>query len=450
MGEIFRKTFIRGKNSIIYESWIEKAAKDIGYTKSVEGRGVPVEIVLHPENSEWFGLDSPLIEADDAMAETFIRALSREFKAPALDIRCEGDHAVCRIIDGVNGRNAEGRITAPSDGAEQVRADSAAWLAACKKKWKCSEKQFEELFSGEYASAADGLNQLANIIEMPPDMLWTDGSDEETLFVRDFWIMPQAEFEANPIPRSLSERLGAYLNERFAERLTLLGYKRFGGSSLRWHKVFGEEGEELVASIVFTVRYDYEIELFFGVQALCCPLVLSDKYFPMHDWPAYWLNAKFAFPRMMKSNPRLPTIDGVMTFDPLNSPEKVFAYMEYLIIDKLERVTDTASLREFTNEMPQYELFVNKGSTTYSFAYRMLVEAIMDADVEGALKAAKKANKNTCELFEYFTKREMPIEKQMIEELPSICRDRGIEACRDALKKVRDANMKKLKKGGVV
>ncbi|MBR3299560.1 MAG: hypothetical protein IKI64_10255 [Clostridia bacterium] len=182
----FKKTFIRGKNSIIYESWIEKAAKDIGYTKSVEGRGVPVSIVLHPENSEWFGLASPLIEADDAMTETFIRALSREFKAPALDIRCEGDHAVCRIIDGVNGRDAAGCINAPKNSVEPARIDTAAWLAACKKKWKCTEEQFGELFSGEYASAADGLNQLANIIEMPQDMLWADGSDEETLFARDF------------------------------------------------------------------------------------------------------------------------------------------------------------------------------------------------------------------------------------------------------------------------
>ena len=283
MGETFRKTFIRGKNSIIYESWIEKAAKDIGYTKSVEGRGVPVEIVLHPENSEWFGLDSPLIEADDAMAETFIRALSREFKAPALDIRCEGDHAVCRIIDGVNGRDAEGFINAPKDGSEPARIDTAAWLAACKKKWKCSEKQFEELFSGEYASAADGLNHLADIVEMPWGMLSTYDPVDEGLLEITFWIMPQAEFDENPIPRTLSERLGAYIDEHFSERLTSLGYKRFGGSSLRWHKVFAEEGKELIASIVFTVRYDYEIELFFGVQALCCPLVLSDKYFPMHD-----------------------------------------------------------------------------------------------------------------------------------------------------------------------
>ena len=238
------------------------------------------------------------------------------------------------------------------------------------------------------------------------------------------------------MPRSLSERLGAYLDERFSEKLTSLGYKRFGGSSLRWHKVFGEEGNELIASIVFTVRYNYEIELFFGVQALCCPLVLSDKYFPMHNWPAYWMNAKFEFPRRMEFNPRLPSIDGVMTFDPMNSPEKVFAYMEYLILPILERVTDTASLREFTKEMPRYELVARTGSTTYSFAYRMLVEAIIDGDGDSAVKAAEKANKQLCELFEYFPKSEMSIENQMLEELPLICRDRGMEACMLALKKV--------------
>ncbi|MBQ4429583.1 MAG: hypothetical protein II871_07405 [Clostridia bacterium] len=449
MGENFRKTFIRGKNSIIYESWIEKAAKDIGYTKSVEGKGVPVGIVLHPENSEWFGLTSPLIETDDGIAETFIRALSREFKAPALDIRCDGDHAVCRIIDGVNGRDAEGRINTPKNGSEPACVDAAAWLAACKKKWKCSEKQFEELFSGEYASAADGLNRLADIVEMPWGMISAYDPVEEGLFEMTFWIMPQAEFEANPIPRSLSERLGAYLDECFSERLTSLGYKRFGGSSLRWHKVFGEEGKELIASIVFTVRYDYEIELFFGVQTLCCPLVLSDKYFPMHDWPAYWINAKFEFPRLMEFNPRLPTIDGVMTFDPLNSPEKAFAYMEYLILPILERVTDTASLCEFTKSTPSYEMHFKNGILSYSFTYRMLVEAILDNDAEGASKAANLISSGSCGT-SFCLKRDKSIEKQMLPELPDTYREQGFEICMQALKKVRDANMKKLKKGGVV
>ena len=136
-----------------------------------------------------------------------------------------------------------------------------------------------------------------------------------------------------------------------------------------------------------------------------------------------------------------------------NDVEKFIAAcsrMEYLILPILERVTDTASLREFTKEMPRYELVARTGSTTYSFAYRMLVEAIMDGDGDSALKAAEKANKQLCELFEYFPKSEMSIENQMLEELPLICRDRGMEACMQALKKVRDANMRRLKKGGVV
>ena len=151
----------------------------------------------------------------------------------------------------------------------------------------------------------------------------------------------------------------------------------------------------------------------------------------------------------MEFDPRLPTIDGVMTFDPLNSPEKVFAYMEYLILPILERVTDTASLREFTKSTPSCEMHFKNGILSYSFTYRMFVEAILDNDAESAFKAANLISSGSCGP-SFCLKRDESIEKQMLRSLPDIYREQGFEACMQALKKVRDANMKKLKKGGVV
>lgn len=447
MGTFFEKTYIRGKNSIIYESWVNNAAKDIGYTKSVDGKGVPVRVVVYGGNTEWFGLDSPLLQTGDEKAETFAKALSREFKAPVLKISCvDSDFAICCLADGVSGSETAACINEPYEGIELPPADPAAWVAACKKKWKCREEQFAQVFSGEYAFAEAGLEKLAGLIQLPKESLGPE-EPEDRCVAREFWVMPEAEFEAEPIPRTLEERLAAYIDETYAERLTHLGYKRFGGSSLRWHKVFGEEGRELIASIVFVVRYGYEINIFYGVQAVCCPLVLSDKYYPMHDHRVYWLDAAFEFPKHMGYDPIWVKIDGVDHCFPLNEPKTIDPYVDKFILKQLEAVRGIASLRFFTKK--NYDLYTQRDLYGFGFAYRMFVEALLDGDEHQAPKHAEKAYKKYDELLKIPTEQK-GVEAQQLTQLPELYLKEGGHACLEALKKVRDANMRKLKKAGVV
>ena len=446
MGTFFEKTYICRKNAFIFDSWIAKAAKDIGYTMSPEGRGVPVRILIYNDNAEWFGLDSPLLETPET-AEVFLRALSREFKAPALNICCvDSDFAVCRLIDGAGGESVA-CINEPYEDMGFGEAEPAVWAAACKKKWKCRERQFEEVFSGEYVSAEDGLMKLAGLIHIPVESFEPDGADDERVYVREFRIMPETEFEADPMPRTLEERLAAYMDETFAQKLTDLGFKRFGGSSLRWHKVFGEEGRELISSIVLVVRYGHEIVLFYGSQPVCCPLALSDKFFPMHDWNTFWNEAKYEFPRRMGWDPQWDD----NRFIPVCEPEMVFPYINDFVIGILEKVTDITSCRRFAKHNAEYELVYQKyGMFSYSFAYKMLVEALLADDQKDASSWSKKLLKEAVPMDEYFPNNQKGIEKQMLRELPALYAEKGACACLDALKKVRDANMKKLEKGGVI
>ena len=450
MGTFFEKTYIRGKNSIIYESWVNNAAKDIGYTKSADGKGVPVRVVVYGGNTEWFGLDSPLLQTRDEKAETFAKALSREFKAPVLKISCvDSDFAICCLADGVSGSETAACINEPYEGIELPPAEFAAWVAACKKKWKCREEQFAQVFSGEYAFAEAGLEKLAGLIQLPKESLGPE-EPEDRCVAREFWVMPEAEFEAEPIPRTLEERLAAYIDETYAERLTVLGYKRFGASSLRWHKVFGEEGRELIASIVFVVRYGYEINIFYGVQAVCCPLVLSDKYYPMHDWNTYWFDGWFSFIKLKGYNPLCMIIDGISHDESFSEPEKIDPYMNGFIPEMLEKITDLSSCRDFEKMDDQYKLYAEKGSFGYSFAYRMLVEALLDGDEkEAAAWAVRLAEKQNTQ-HEFFPSSQKGVEAQQLTQLPELYLKEGGHACLEALKKVRDANMRKLKKAGVV
>lgn len=446
MGSFFDKTFIRGKNSIIYEKWVHDAAKDIGYTAGVPGSGVPVRILVYGDNTEWFGVDSPLMEAGSESAEVFARALSREFKAPALQIGCvDSDFAVCSLIDGVNGTESVACINRPYEGVELPPFDPDAWVAASKKKWKCKAEQFERVFSGEYVFAEDGLCELADLIFLPKEALSPEEPDEAGVYAREVWVMPQAQFDAAPIPRTLEERLAAYIDETFAGKLTGLGYKRFGGSSLRWHKVFGEDGKELISSIVFVVRYGHDINIMYGVQPVCCPLVLTDKYFPMHDWMSYWKEAIFEFPKHMGYNPMFEIMNGVDRMHPLNGPETIFPYINAFVPEQLDEVKDIPTCRRFVKK----EFLNDRGLYSYTLAYRLFVEALLDGDEKEAEASARRVLAKHFDFFESFPRDQTGIEKQQIAELPKIFNEGGVPACLEALKKVRDANMRKLKKGGI-
>lgn len=447
MGAFFEKTFVRAKNSPIFPSWIGKAAEEIGYTMGAEGKGVPVNIRVFDRNTEWFMLESPLLDARET-AERFAAALSKGFKAPVLKLSCvDSDFAICRIIDALTGSDTAACINEPYGGFDIGPFEPEKWTAACKKKWKCTEKKFEELFSGRYLLAEDGIRSLAELIQLPEVALCADGLDESRVFTRSFWITPKKEFDAAPFPRTLAERLAAFIDERYAAALTDMGFRRFGGSSLRWHKVFGKEGNEIVSSIVFTVRYDCEIDMFYGSQAVCCPLVLSDKFHPMHDWHSYWLEAYFAFSWFNGYDPMRKRINGIDHVGSSSYPEFIVPYMDELMLKQLGDITDIASLCAFDRLTNEHSI---NNALTRSMAYRLLVESILAGDHAEAHKWAEKLDENDIPGYEYFPANPAITEMQMLPELPRVYLEQGAEACISELKKVRDANMKRLKKGGVV
>lgn len=446
MGAFFEKTFMRKNSFGACEAWVDKAAADIGYVKSAEGFGAPVVFRTFKDNIDWMQMESPLLETNDGTAEAFLAALAREFKSAALRITCvDSDFALCRLINGVSGSVSEACINEPYEGFPCPKAEPKEWIAACKKKWNCSEKQFDEVFSGEYVFAEEGLLMLAEAIKLP-QAAFDEEPNEEECGELTFWIMPEAEFNAAPVPRTLAERLAAYIDESFAEKLTRLGYKRFNGSSLRWHKVFGGEGKEIVSSIVFVVRYDCDINIFFGSQAVCCPLVISDKYFPLHDHFTYYYDAVYEFPKHMGYDPVWikPSVH-----DPINSPEKVFPYLNAFVPELLETVKDIDSLRKFVKKSRDYEFNTSGSAFSYAFAYRMFVEAILAGDERESEKYARKVYNKYKDLFECVPE-DRGAENQQIPELPRIFLEKGIPACMEELKKVRGANLRKLKKGGII
>ncbi|MCR5808236.1 MAG: hypothetical protein K6G56_01590 [Clostridiales bacterium] len=450
MGASFDKNFIMKKSPFVYESWIRKAAKDIGYVPGPEGKGVPLCIAPCGENPEWFVLDSPLLEAEGA-GEKLLCALSREFKAPALRLSCcDSDFALCRLIDTAKGTETAACINEPYEDIGLPEAKPSLWAGACKKRWKCRENQFEEIFSGRYVFAEDGLNKLAELLRLPAEALDPEGTCADQEGANEFWLMPEAEFTAAPIPVTLTERLASYIDKTFADKLTRLGYRRFGGSSLRWHKVFGEEGKEIVSSIVFAVRYGWDINIFYGSQAVCCPLVLSDKYFPMHDHLTYLYEALYEYPKRKGYNPMFGKAGSMDTFDPVNEPEKIFPYMDEFVLKQLETVKDIPSLRAFVKSTDDYDMFTHGRFYSYGFAYRMLVEAILETDEKTARKAADKIIKRYGEILECAPSDRKGAAAQEITELPSLFLEKGIPACLEALKKVRDSNMRRLKKGGII
>lgn len=451
MGATFGRAFIMKKSPFIYETQIQRAAKGIGYTLSAEGKGVPLRIAVCGEGPEWFLLDSPLLDMEGDTADALIRALSREFKVPALMLSCfDSDFALCRLIDTAKGTETAACINEPYEEVGQTEFDASLWVDACKKKWKCREKQFKEVFSGEYVFAEDGLLKLAELIKLPAEALDPEVPFEDPDGTREFWLMPEAKFEAAPVPRTLSERLAAYIDETFADKLTRLGYRRFNGSSLRWHKVIGPEGKEIVSSIVFVVRYGWDINIFFGSQAVCCPLVLSDKYYPMHDHFIYLYDAVYEFPKYMGYDPRRGKLDGSGAFDFLDEPEKIFPYMNAFVPELLEKVTDIASLRSFVKKSNDYDMYARGRMFSYSFAYRMLVEALLDGDEKEAFKAANRVLRKYDEIFDCPPGDRKGADLQELPELPRLFLEKGVSACTGALEKVRGANMKKLKKGGIV
>jgi hypothetical protein len=451
MGAFFDKTFILVNGAFYFQSRLTKAAKSIGYAICGEGKGVPVRLNADLENAEWIMLDSPLLKEGSAIRDRFEKALSREFKAPLLRVSCfDSDYAVCKLIDGVNEKESSGFINRPYDGAEFAPADAAAWAAASKKKWKNKAEQFEEVFSGKYVFAEDGLEKLYELLRISPLLSAADEADVDELFADELWIIPEAEYESAPCLPTLDERLAAYMEDEFAERLTGLGYKRFGGSPLRWHKVFGEEGKELISSIVLAVKSGWLINIFFGAQPVCCPLVLSNKYYPLHDHFTYLYDAFFEYDWEKGELPRFKDLPEADTFHFMVEPEHTLPYLDGLVIDLLEKVKDIETLREFEKGSREYESNTNDQYYSFAFAYRAFVEALLADDEAAASVWAEKAYKKYSEKQSDYPEEPKGVDAQELKALPRIFLEKGREACLAELEKVRDSNMKRLKRGGIV
>lgn len=442
MSRFFERYFIRGKNSVLASRRINAAAETIGYIPGARGKGVSFKVCFIDGSDDWFMLDSELLEPGSGTAKEFASALAVNYGEPLLKISCVGsDFARLELQNGAEKTRAF--INRPYAGMEYSAPDPAFWVSCCKKKWKCTTSQFEEVFSREYTFAEEGLKSLAEIINLPVSALC---DEVETYYYREFWFVPKAEFEKDPFPRTLDERLSAYIDERYSERLEREGYKRFGGSPLRRHKVFGEEGRELVSSIVFVVRNGCDINLFYGCQPVCCPLMLTDKYFPMHDWPAYWIEARFEYCWQKSSDPNV--VLGVYDEIGVHATETANLPLEELVLPSLERVTDIRSCREViygTTELKQrFEL----GMISGSFLYRIFVEALLSGDGAEAEKWAKKLAEDGD--VKYCPASQRIMKEQQIDGLAETYLEKGAPACIEALENVRAANLKRLKKGGII
>lgn len=449
MGAFFERYYMRGMTAPKYETQIGKASKDIGYTISAKSKGVPISAICSTENAEWILLDSPLLEPGNADAERFARALSREFNAPILHISCvDSDFALCRLIN-ADGSESIACINEPYEGFELPPAEPAAWVAASKKKWKCREEQFEEIFSGKYVFAEDGLEKLYELIRLPQILTYPESGESPEVSSCEFRLIPEDECEAVPAPPTLAERLAAHIDKAYSDKLIGLGFRRFGGSSLRWHKVFGEEGKELISSIVFSIQHGSLINIFFGCQAVCCPLVLSDKYYSLHDNFDYLADAFYEFYNLKGYSPRFGN-DSRDTFQFIDEPERIDPYMNELILELLGPVTDIDSMLRFEKILSDKSSVAEQKFYSYNSAYRMFVEALLADEKTDVQKSAAKVFRKHHEMLECFPEDRKGASAQLIVELPQLYIKSGASACLGALKKVRDANMKKLERGGIV
>ena len=407
MSRFFERYFIRGKNSVLASRRINAAAEAIGYIPGARGKGVSFKVCFIDGSDDWFMLDSELLEPGSGTAKEFASALAVNYGEPLLKISCVGsDFARLELQNGAEKTRAF--INRPYAGMEYSAPDPAFWVSCCKKKWKCTERQFEEVFSREYTFAEEGLKSLAEIINLPVSALC---DEVETNYYREFWFVPKAEFEEDPFPRTLDERLSAYIDERYSERLEREGYKRFG-----------------------------------GCQPVCCPLMLTDKYFPMHDWPAYWIEARFEYCWQKSSDPNV--VLGVYDEIGVHATETANLPLEELVLPSLERVTDIRSCREViygTTELKQrFEL----GMISGSFLYRIFVEALLSGDGAEAEKWAKKLAEDGD--VKYCPASQRIMKEQQIDGLAETYLEKGAPACIEALENVRAANLKRLKKGGII
>lgn len=445
MGQFYERILIQEKGMMMLSALVKRAMEELGYTPGEEGKGVSISY-KQSTDSEWFEFSSPLLEPSAEMAEPLLKALSKAFRTPLLHLTCvDSDFVLCRLLDEANGTDTTACINEPYEDLGFGEPNYAAWTAACKKKWKCKPEQFKAIFENNYTFAEDGVEPLAALLHFSP----TGYVDPGSFMQATDWFLPKEEFSAAPFPRSLSEKLADYMEKEYAEKLETLGYRRFKNNSLRWHKVVGAPGSEVLLSMVLCVRYE-ECEPFYGAQSLYCPLVLSDKYYPMHDAEGYWKEAKFEYPRkfgrsplVIRNNPEAGGWDTVLSF---NDPKQLPPFIDDLILPELSEVRDLSSCHAlYRNSLKEGDI------PSLPCPFPSFAERVSRLWIEAALLGDEAETQRLCKEWKKQEKHWTAQEKELWPEAMRACETGGAQALAAYLRgTVYRDNLRKLKRAGII
>ena len=381
MGQSFERTLVlykgmAGLSSLV--AGISKAATAIGYAACTEGHGVPVSFGLL-ENSEWFEIESPLLETTSETSEPFLTTLAREARVPVLALCCvDSDYVSCRLLDIANGTDTVACLGDPY--IDPGEPDYNAWASASKKKWKCKPEQFREIFEGDYVFAEEGLEPLAALMHFSPPV--ADDAEDELAY-RTFWFSSAADMDDAIRPRTLLEKAADFIEAEYADKLTEKGFHRFKNSPLRWHKLVGDEGNEVLLSIVITQHYN-RYEIFYGSQSLYCPMVFSDKYYPHHDNNLYWLEAYFEYiwhvdRSLFYEETEDPEFGKLERMIPFDNPEQFRPILERLILPALDKIVDFKTCHAAYMQTRLVKLYKENPTMIYDLS-RMWLEAFLSGD----------------------------------------------------------------------
>ncbi|MBQ6074684.1 MAG: hypothetical protein IJK86_00845 [Lachnospiraceae bacterium] len=446
MGQFFERILIQDKGFTSAKTvltGIPKAARALGYEECEQGKGVPLRISMLPD-SEWFDVESPLLESASETAAPFLDALVEISTVPVLTFRCEdSDFVICRLQDKTKEIDTVAYLGMACESWGEP--DYEAWAAACKKKWKCKAAQFQTVFEDDYVFAEEGLTPLSNLLHFSPPVL-SDSDPQPVL--KTFWFLPADEAGVPARPRTLLETAADYMEEEYAQSLTERGFCRFGNSPLRWHKVIGEKGNEILLSFIITTYHGYEYALFYGSQSLYCPVVFSDKYYPYHDEEFYWKNARFEFywkmgwsPVDIKGTPENGNVDIMLSF---SKPEMIGPFIEQLILPELDEIADLESCHEAF----LHSTLVTRAPSILPRVTRFGIESILLEDEKAVRKYYEIWKKDFNESSDKpWYHKQFALEEALINEYEA----GGIPACKEYLeKKVYQKNIKKLQKAGVI
>ncbi len=442
MGQFFERVMVQEKDMMLLGALVKKAMEEIGYTPGEEGKGVSVSYRQMPD-SEWFDFSSPLLEQMSEIAEPLKKALSKVFRTPLLDLICvDSDFVLCRLIDETNGKDTAACINEPYEDLGFGEPDYTAWAAAAKKKWKCKPEQFKAVFEDRYTFAEDGIESLAKLLHFAP----VDEVDPHSFMQATDWFLPKQEENETTRLHTLAEKLADYMEREYAGKLEAAGFRRYKNSPVRWHKVVGEPGNEVLLSMVFTTYRGFELAPFYGAQSLYCPLTLSDKYYPMHDANEYWREAQFEFfwkfgwsPLRIPGNPETNGWDKSLSF---NDPEQLRPFIDELMLPELDEVTDLSSCRAYCLTPRKRERVLHENTPKT----RVWIEAALDGD-EAEAQLWYEHEKAKADRISALGRNADPWNRELLNAYESGGREGLIGYLRDTV--YRD-NMKKLKRAGIV